>query len=72
MLNVLEQLNAEQIVHVPTCGRNTLDVVYAHNVCTGTYANTSFERIYEISNHKPLAMENTLDLSMRKPIDECY
>ena len=36
MLNILEHPNAEQIVHVPTCGRNTLDVVYAHYDCTET------------------------------------
>ena len=51
MLNILEQLNAEHIVHVPTCGRNTLDVVYAHNVSAETYVNTSFEKVYDISNH---------------------
>ena len=57
MLNVLKQVNAEKIVHVPTCRRNTLDVVNAHNVCAGTYVDARFEKVYDISNHTPLAME---------------
>ena len=45
MPNRLEQLNAEQIVHVPTCGRNTLDVVVANIVFSETYVDTRFEKV---------------------------
>ena len=59
MLTTLEQLNAEQIVHVHTYGANTPDVVYAHIVGQETYVDISFEEIFDFLNNEPLAIENT-------------
>ena len=71
-LNVIARLNAEQIVDVSICGKKTLDVVFIKNIGAETHRDNKFEEIYDISDHKPVSVELSLNVVKNKPIYECY
>ena len=71
-VNFIDQFNAQQIVHLSTCGKNTLDVVFVKNIGAETHIDNTFEEIYDLSDHKPESMGLSLKGMKNKPVYECF
>ena len=71
-VNFIDRFNAQQMVHLSTCGKNTLDVVFVKNIGAETHIDNTFEEIYDLSDHKPESIGLSLNGMKNKPVYECF
>ena len=71
MLNELDRLNAEQVIRFPTCGRKTLDVVFAEDLVVNAQIDEKFESCYNRSDHRPVSFDFYISMRKPKPLHDC-
>ena len=72
MLNELDRSNAEQVIRFPTCGRKTLDVVFAKDLVVNAQIDEKFENCYNCSDHRLVSFDFYLSMRKPKPLHDCY
>ena len=73
VLNLFDQCNFQQILDIPTCGNNTLDVL-----CTRNFPPINFDcdllfekRVYNLSDHRAVSLSFEATIPAPKPVIEC-
>ena len=57
VLDLFDKHCLQQAVTIPTCGKNTLDFALHRNLSILCEENHIVEKLYNISNHTPVALE---------------
>ena len=74
VLNLFDQCNFHQLLDIPTCGNNTLDVLFTRNFppINFDYA-LLYESVYNISDHRAVSLSFSASIPALKPVIEwCY
>ena len=72
VLTLFDQCNFQQLLDVPTCGGNTLDVLFTRNFPPINFDyDLLFESIYNLSDHRPVSLSFAATIPALKPVVEC-